>query len=513
MSALFNIKSSIAAVFATLAQTGGTLLGYMQSGAGAILRTVQDRLSDEISVKDFGAKGDGVTDDTAAIQAAINSLTVGQGKIKFPKGSYKVTSKITVSKNRTHLLGAGSWATQILFQPTANGTCFEFSAGGQVLFQGSCVGFSFYSTDSTYTKTAIENIDTSGYLFDDIVVGGSVVAIPGSNFWSGGTGSRGIWNKGREACRLSRLYIFADKPIEISENPNGSIDVDHFHFQDTYLGAANNPCVSINNGVNLTNVTFDGYNAWVLGTDGLHWVDTTSVGVSQTLVLSNVRFEQGTSAAAWCVRIEHNSELQGLVIENCQGGLERNGYRLRKCNGVNIKNNINSGGAGRTVLDVDASVNGLAFEDCYWQAGAAATLTGQLLVWGAPQVISAAPVPPSARYQSTSVQNKRTSTALANGGYMVTVPSAGVVSLGPNTTGGMMTVIDSEYLSATFSIRGTLQSVIEASDPSNVFSATAGTATSTNIYWSAGNSRYELQNNRGASRNYLIVLDGTYTSF
>lgn len=506
-----------AAVLQELASTaagkGGALVGFKQSESGAVARTVCDKLLEIVSVKDFGAKGDGINDDTSAIQAAINSFTSGRGKVYFPAGTYKVTSTITVSKDRVHLVGAGSWATQILFAPAANGTCFKFSAGSSVLYQGSCSGFSFYSNDSTYTKTAIENVDTSGYLFDDIVVGGSVAAIPGAVFWSGGAGSRGIWNKGREACKLSRLYIFADKPIEISDNPNSTIDIDHFHFEDTYLGAANNPCVLINDGVNLTNVTFDGYNAWVLGTDGLYWVNTTSPGVSQTLVLRGIRFEQGKNSDSWCIRIEHNNQLQGLTIEDCQGGLERNGYRLRKCLGVNIRNNINTGGAGRTVLDVDSTVNGLTLLECFWQAASTANMTGQVLVWGTPKPASSAPLPPTARYQSTTLADKRTSTELANGGYMITVPNGGVIGLGPNTMAGMLTVVDSEYLSAIFSPRGVYKTVSEVADPVGVFSAVAGTASMTNVYWSAANSRYELQNNRGASRNYLIIFDGTYTGF
>lgn len=53
-----------------------------------------------ISVKDFGAGGDGVTDDTKAIQDAIESLTDGDTLV-FPKGRYIVTSSLTIDKKVT----------------------------------------------------------------------------------------------------------------------------------------------------------------------------------------------------------------------------------------------------------------------------------------------------------------------------------------------------------------------------------------------------------------------------
>lgn len=44
----------------------------------------------------------------------------------------------------------------------------------------------------------------------------------------------------------------------------------------------------------------------------------------------------------------------------------------------------------------------------------------------------------------------------------------------------------------------------EIADPSGKFTTVAGSASSANIYWSAGNSRYEIQNNLGATRTFSI---------
>src|ERR1041385_2313286 len=59
-------------------------------------RKTPDRLAEIKNVKDFGAVGDFVTDDTAAIQAAVNWTSgANRGTIYFPTGSYLVTSPIT----------------------------------------------------------------------------------------------------------------------------------------------------------------------------------------------------------------------------------------------------------------------------------------------------------------------------------------------------------------------------------------------------------------------------------
>jgi hypothetical protein len=90
-----------------LAPSGSNSVGYLPAGTGAVATTVQTKLRESVSVKDFGAVGDGVTDDTAAIQAAINATqAAGGGVIFVPLGAYKISSTLTITGNGVVLQGA-----------------------------------------------------------------------------------------------------------------------------------------------------------------------------------------------------------------------------------------------------------------------------------------------------------------------------------------------------------------------------------------------------------------------
>jgi hypothetical protein len=93
---------------------------------GAVQTTVCVKLAETVSVKDFGAVGDGVTDDTAAINLAIDAVgSAGGGTVYFPAGTYIVDRVggpasnfdldvcIDVQHSNVHLVGAGRGATVI----------------------------------------------------------------------------------------------------------------------------------------------------------------------------------------------------------------------------------------------------------------------------------------------------------------------------------------------------------------------------------------------------------------
>ena len=110
-----NVQNAIQEVVADLAgSTGSSTVGFLQSGTGAVTRTVQAKERDAVSVKDYGAVGNGTTDDTAAIQAAITANYGGE--IYFPAGTYKITSGLTITSG-IKLSGSG-WGSVIKVDST-----------------------------------------------------------------------------------------------------------------------------------------------------------------------------------------------------------------------------------------------------------------------------------------------------------------------------------------------------------------------------------------------------------
>ena len=73
-------------------------VSFTASGTGAVARTVQSKLRDTVSVKDFGAVGDGVADDRAAFIAA---LATNPGELFIPDGHYLLSQGVELPSNLT----------------------------------------------------------------------------------------------------------------------------------------------------------------------------------------------------------------------------------------------------------------------------------------------------------------------------------------------------------------------------------------------------------------------------
>ena len=96
---------------------GSDWVGFIQSGTGAVARSAQDKMRDAVSVKDFGAVGDGVVNDTAAIQAAEDACAASGQALLFPAGTYRCNSGIT--KKSVNWIGEGKYDTKLAYYGSA----------------------------------------------------------------------------------------------------------------------------------------------------------------------------------------------------------------------------------------------------------------------------------------------------------------------------------------------------------------------------------------------------------
>lgn len=137
----------------SVAGQGSGKIGFLASGVSAAGRTVQAKLRDVVSVKDFGAIGDGSTDDTAAIQAAITAtLGASGGCLVFPDGSYKITAKLVVPVGYGWEMRGASRGGARLVQFTANTPILSLEGANSHSFVIEKLLFS-WNTQQTIAQT------------------------------------------------------------------------------------------------------------------------------------------------------------------------------------------------------------------------------------------------------------------------------------------------------------------------------------------------------------------------
>lgn len=168
--------NAISTAIATKLESGSSSadVNFLQSGTGATTRTVQSKLRDVVSVKDFGAVGDGVADDTAAIQAALTyagSISVsdasfsgygyvvkGGTTVYLPAGAYLVSGTITVPQN-VSFEGSGKYSTVI--KSSHNGQILRNNGTATVTGTYDCAGMSFRNFSIIGDRTKASQIGLS----------------------------------------------------------------------------------------------------------------------------------------------------------------------------------------------------------------------------------------------------------------------------------------------------------------------------------------------------------------
>lgn len=185
---------------------------------GSVARTLSGKVGELISVKDFGASGDGVTDDTAEIQAAIDAVSADGGAVYFPPGVYLISSSLNISADGVSLIGpngtyiwdgstpayysGGAW---ILMSASMTTHGVKFSGSGCSIDGVGVVGVAGNTADGIYLSSGL-SIRVSNL---SVAKAGGVGIRIGMK--SGGTGNVNGWQINNVVCSKNGshgVYIY-----------------------------------------------------------------------------------------------------------------------------------------------------------------------------------------------------------------------------------------------------------------------------------------------------------------
>lgn len=498
---LFDVDPIDSGALSDLVASGGSdLIGFIQSGTGAVERTAQDKMRDTMSTADKG------TDLKTALDSIATDYAAG-GTANIPVGTHSLASTFTFTGDRLNTVGAGKLATIIQFDPASADVAFEINkpgAGGS--FQGSFKGIGFYSTNSV-DKTAIRLYNQANYEIADIAIS--------TGGWLGD--SIGIQTLGRQSLHLHNSEIACARPVVHSVNPEyATIAVDHFLLEHLELigTSATRPVVELEDGVVLSNYTMRNV-AIVKGKDGVLWEDTTSTGVSYSALFENIRTEQALDSAAYSFRLGSTAQsFQSVSFRNIYLDSGRNGIRLRNAQSITLDSVVFAMSSG-TALDVTfISGTVLVMKNCRF-VGGAITLTNAKRAFTAqlggsnPSQRGAYEVwvyEDPADLQDPKVGAVKFDGIITSSDY--TLADGDTIELSTNEFTGNVFIDSNIGVGATIYLAGSNNVVSKRDDPYSQFSTTVGSATYTNVYWNAGTSRYRLQNLTGGSRTYTITKIG-----
>ncbi|MEC0265133.1 glycosyl hydrolase family 28-related protein [Paenibacillus anseongense] len=325
---------------------------YQQSVSALISENVGNTLTNYktwgniiYNVKDYGAKGDGVTDDTSAIQKAINAAGKYGGKVFFPPGTYKVTSTLYVRYHNITLEGASPNSSVILVVGDYGDTLVFEPRPGQInLLSVGASNLRFYTNDNTTKGAFIVCTMAFQSYFSNLILTekfGGVLIQGGSNqFWDNIEATTdGLWTSVKAGSYLFKFtksdsVMLNPLPSEMMiNNINLRASSDHKYLDNAvvveagdgifitngHIGFANNAGMLVKQGgddytiggLSVSNVWFD------FCQFGVKFVDVpTAYAFTGYNTFSNCLFVGHTVTGMYC---SHHA-MMGLSFTGCHFG-------------------------------------------------------------------------------------------------------------------------------------------------------------------------------------------------
>jgi hypothetical protein len=210
-----NPKLYSDAVLADIANTA--------TSKGAVSRTAFDKPSKSLSVSDFGVVGNGVTDDTVAIQAAfVNTRAKGgvSKKLYFPKGTYLITKSITCGSNQVVEFDPGVVINFVPPAPIQNYALFGAAHQVNVVFSGNGATINMTRAGVTVDGVAAaffmygsDNILIENFIINNSATDG--IIITGDNTRSGPSSNVTVKNVVVNNSRRNGMSIISVKGMQV----------------------------------------------------------------------------------------------------------------------------------------------------------------------------------------------------------------------------------------------------------------------------------------------------------
>lgn len=332
-----TVQGAVSEVVSDLAaSSGSSLVGFIHSGTGAVATNVQTKLREFVSVKDFGAVGDGVTDDTAAFRSAIDT----RKSVFVPKGVYLISSGLTLSsaqilygecQEESKILVSGSGYDAVTLAASYAGvtgigiySASQRTSGAFIRIstasRGNYIknfklqnGFYGIHISAEAVITFIEN----GEILDATATTGIGIYINGGNDTfiskvvmdtSGTEPDAGIHVKRTQAIWVSDVDIIDyGTPLRIAPTSSATDVVTWCFFSQLACDASNGNGIEIfaSGGAVIKGLFFD--NCWSSTNNRGVYVTTSSGGVVDTVHFTDSTF--------------YNNNLQGALIDNAGGNV------------------------------------------------------------------------------------------------------------------------------------------------------------------------------------------------